>query len=94
MLWSEDSSNNGPVLVRGVIDLAFLEPSGWVIVDYKTDRHGKNHLRDLAEHYKEQVLTYAKMWEKITGQTVHETGLYFTYPGTYVEITHKRNSYQ
>ncbi len=92
MLWSEDSSNNGPVLVRGVIDLAFLEPTGWVIVDYKTDRHGKNHIRDLAEHYKEQVLTYAKVWEKITGQDVHETGLYFTYPGTYVEITHKRNS--
>ena len=89
MLWSEDSSNNGPVLVRGVIDLAFLEPTGWVIVDYKTDRHGKTHLQDLAEHYKEQVLTYAKVWEKITGQTVHETGLYFTYPGTYVEIMHK-----
>ena len=26
---------------RGVIDLAFREPQGWVIVDYKTDR--RNH---------------------------------------------------
>ena len=27
-----------PTLLRGVIDLVFLEPHGWVIVDYKTDR--------------------------------------------------------
>ena len=75
-----------PLLVRGVIDLAFLEPNGWVIVDYKTDRHGPDCLQDLAEHYKGQVLTYAKIWEKITGEKVREAGLYFTHAGKYVEL--------
>jgi len=85
-LWSEDPSNGGPILVRGVIDLAFLEPNGWVIVDYKTDRHGPDRLQDLAQHYKDQVLTYAKFWERITGEAVHEAGLYFTHAGKYVEL--------
>ncbi len=85
-LWSDDSSNNGPILVRGVIDLAFLEPSGWVIVDYKSDRYGLDRLPELVEHYQEQVLTYARIWEKITNQTVHEVGLYFTYPDEYVKL--------
>ena len=75
-----------PLLVRGVIDLAFLEPNGWVIVDYKTDRHGPERLQELASHYKGQVLTYAKIWEKITGERVREAGLYFTHAGKYVEL--------
>src|SRR5690606_15891294 len=32
-----DSAGGLPMLMRGTIDLAFLEPSGWVIVDYKSD---------------------------------------------------------
>jgi NAD(P)H dehydrogenase (quinone) len=27
-----------PTILRGVVDLAFLEPDGWVIVEYKTDQ--------------------------------------------------------
>jgi len=72
--------------LRGVIDLAFLEPPGWVIVDYKTDRRSAGQLKDLVEHYRGQVDTYAHAWEAITGQKVAEAGLYFAHPRTYVRV--------
>ena len=34
----DPSKGDIPTLLRGVIDLVFLEEPGWVIVDYKTDR--------------------------------------------------------
>ena len=39
-----ESSDDQPLLLRGVIDLAFLEEKGWVIVDYKTDQVKDNNL--------------------------------------------------
>jgi ATP-dependent helicase/nuclease subunit A len=43
-------------LIEGVVDLAFEEPSGWTVVDYKTDR-------EIAaageERYRRQVFLYA-----------------------------------
>ena len=60
-------------LVRGVIDLAFAEADGWVLVDYKTDREKPE---DLLEKYGEQLETYRRCWQTATGQTVKELGLY------------------
>lgn len=75
-----------PTILRGVIDLAFAEPEGWVIVDYKTDAVTPEHLGELTEHYRPQVVTYARHWEQIVGQPVKECGLYFTRLGVYQTV--------
>jgi ATP-dependent exoDNAse (exonuclease V) beta subunit len=53
-------------LVEGVVDLAFEEPDGWTIVDYKTDR-------ELAEsgeeRYRRQVAFYASAVGQATGRS-------------------------
>ncbi len=61
-------------LLQGVIDCAFLEADGWVIVDYKTDR-----IEDEAAflwRYEQQIGWYARAVERITGLPVKETWLY------------------
>lgn len=74
------------IIMRGVVDLAFQEPEGWVIVDYKSDRVAEGRLDELTEHYTLQLAGYKEAWEAITGEKVCETGLYFTHPGKYVTI--------
>ena len=84
-----DEGANGPTrgtILRGVIDLAFLEENGWVIVDYKTDRVAKERMPELADLYRPQVISYAEAWKQITGETVSEVGLYFTHTQSYVKI--------
>ena len=73
-----------PTLVRGVIDLAFREDGGWVIVDYKTDAAARERQAELEEHYRPQVQSYAKVWEQFTNEKVREAGLFFTRNGVYV----------
>jgi ATP-dependent exoDNAse (exonuclease V) beta subunit len=75
-----------PTLLRGVIDLAFLEAGGWVIVDYKTDAASPEELPRLAAHYEGQVRAYRQSWVEMTGQAVKEAGLYFTRAGQYVTV--------
>ncbi len=83
VIGQEDKSSQGkqhphlPVIVSGVIDLIFREPDGWVIVDYKTDEVGA-HLQSYVDHYAPQVRLYREFWEKITGEPVKESALYFT----------------
>jgi ATP-dependent helicase/nuclease subunit A len=75
-----------PTLLRGVIDLTFREPAGWVIVDYKTDRKALADLPPLVDQYGGQVRVYADSWAAITGEPVCEIGLYFTHTGMYVTL--------
>jgi ATP-dependent helicase/nuclease subunit A len=72
-----------PTVLRGVIDLVFLEPAGWVIVDYKTDDRSGQPLDDLVAHYSPQIRLYADAWRQASGQAVRELGLYFTHSGEY-----------
>jgi len=78
-----------PLFLSGAIDLAFLESDGWVIADYKTDRLDEAGLGDgageankafegLVDYYRPQVQLYSRFWEKVTGERVKESGLYFT----------------
>ena len=74
----------GPAtLVRGVVDLAFCEEGGWVIVDYKTDSAASERGDELVQHYRPQVTSYAKAWAESTGEMVREAGLFFTRSGRY-----------
>jgi ATP-dependent helicase/nuclease subunit A len=79
-------SDTVPTIVRGVIDLAFEEPEGWVIIDYKSDRVSEARVEHLAEVYKPQVLSYREAWTRITAGRVKEAGLYFTHCARYVQV--------
>jgi ATP-dependent helicase/nuclease subunit A len=82
----ESAEESPGLLVRGAVDLAFHEPEGWVIVDYKTDRRSADGVETLVEKYRAQVHMYARAWTAITGQTVHEAGLYFTHSRVYRKV--------
>ena len=61
-------------LLQGVIDCAFREGEGWILVDYKTD-----HIDDEAvfvDRYTKQLHWYARALEEITGSPVKEKWLY------------------
>jgi ATP-dependent exoDNAse (exonuclease V) beta subunit len=52
-------------LIEGVVDLAFEEPAGWTILDYKTDRE---LAASGAERYRRQVALYAAAIAEATGR--------------------------
>jgi ATP-dependent exoDNAse (exonuclease V) beta subunit len=81
---TEAAPDTPPTLVRGVIDLVFHEPSGWVIVDYKSDAQPTGTLPALVAHYRPQLEAYAAAWRAMTGEPVAELGLYFTHLEHYV----------
>jgi ATP-dependent helicase/nuclease subunit A len=66
-------------IAEGVIDLAFRESDGWVIVDYKTDAVANPEIwQQRTELYRRQVNLYADYWEQLTGETVFERVLVLT----------------
>jgi ATP-dependent helicase/nuclease subunit A len=65
-------------VLEGVIDLAFREPDGWVIADYKTDVGADPDFRARTDAYRRQVDLYAEAWAQLTGETVKERVLYYT----------------
>jgi ATP-dependent helicase/nuclease subunit A len=68
-----------PVLVRGVVDLAFRAAAGWVVVDWKTDAvRTPAELAERVRRYAPQLRLYADVWARITGEPVVERGLFFT----------------
>jgi ATP-dependent helicase/nuclease subunit A len=68
--------------VEGVIDLAFREPNGWVIADYKTDRGDDPEFERRSRTYRRQVEIYADCWAQLTGDPVAERILFFTALGS------------
>ncbi|MYC97764.1 MAG: AAA family ATPase [Gammaproteobacteria bacterium] len=76
----ERPAENGgiPRLVEGVIDLAFREADGWVIVDYKTDVGDDPDFPHRRRAYRRQVDLYAECWQQVTGEPVKEKALLFT----------------
>jgi len=66
-------------VVRGVIDLVYrVAEGGWKIVDYKTEAVD-------TLHHGAQVESYARYWERISGDRVAAKGLWSTKQG-YVSI--------
>ena len=62
------------MIVQGMIDCAFWEGDGWILLDYKTD-----HIEDeqsFVEEYRPQLEWYAVALRELTGKPVHESWLY------------------
>ena len=62
------------MMVQGMIDCAFREGEGWILLDYKTDR-----IRDekaFVEEYRPQLAWYAVALRELTGLPVLESWLY------------------
>jgi ATP-dependent helicase/nuclease subunit A len=74
-----------PKVVSGAIDLAFREPDGWVLADYKTDRVDDN-LHALVDYYRPQVEIYRTLWQDMSGEPVKEAGLFFVDGSQWVEV--------
>ncbi len=62
------------MIVQGMIDCAFRENDGWVLLDYKTD-HIENE-GDFVEEYRPQLEWYAVALRELTGLPVRESWLY------------------
>jgi ATP-dependent exoDNAse (exonuclease V) beta subunit len=86
LLMQGPSGDLPPTVHRGVIDLVFREPAGWVIVDYKTDLVERGSLAALVEHYRPQVQSYADAWQALQPERVHEIGLFLTRLNDYVPL--------
>jgi len=56
----------GPHLLEGVVDLAYHEPDGWTLVDYKTD----DDVVARRKHYEAQLAWYLHAFAKLTGEPV------------------------
>ena len=83
---SSDEQNE-LVLVRGVIDCLFETESGWVIVDYKTDRIAPGQCNERAALYSDQMLLYRRAAQTILSQPVAEMALYFLDPAIAVPVS-------
>jgi ATP-dependent helicase/nuclease subunit A len=89
LLWDLEGSDGGstsaeplPDVLEGVVDLAFREDDGWVVVDYKTDVGDARTAPERLAGYRRQVDLYARCWEHLTGESVKERILFFTRSGT------------
>lgn len=73
--------------LEGVIDLAFREPDGWVVVDYKTDRGSDPEFAARRLGYREQLRRYGEAWSRLTGEPVKERVILWTRTGREEEVT-------
>ncbi len=68
------------ILVQGIIDLAFQEEDGLVLVDYKSNYTTEEGMAALAEKYRMQLLMYTRALEEITKLPVKESMIWFIRP--------------
>ena len=62
------------MIVQGMIDCAFREGDGWILLDYKTDRITDEQA--FIEEYRPQLEWYAVALRELTGKPVRECWLY------------------
>ncbi len=76
--------------VFGVVDLAFKEEEGWVLVDYKTDRDVSP---SALSRYLPQLEAYRRAWERAVGECVSEIGLFLVSRGVYARWDGERGCF-
>jgi ATP-dependent exoDNAse (exonuclease V) beta subunit len=74
------------LVIRGQVDLWFLEGGELVIVDYKTDDVTASQAHQRARDYALQLRLYALAVERIAGRAVDRAWLHFLRPNVPVEV--------
>ena len=74
-----EAAGASPLLLHGVIDLAFKTAEGWTLIDYKTDQLAVG-IDQLAAHYAPQIRAYAAHWSAQL-DTPTRAGLHFVRNG-------------
>ncbi len=64
-------------MLKGIIDLAFQENNGFILVDYKTDT--VSNAQELIDNYQDQLMLYRAALQCMTGMSVQECWIYSTY---------------
>ncbi|MCR4963228.1 MAG: helicase-exonuclease AddAB subunit AddA [Firmicutes bacterium] len=73
------------ILVQGVLDAAFWEDGGWVLLDYKSGGRQKNE-EQLLEQYRRQIQLYRLAIERLWRQPVKEAYLYMLDGGRIIPV--------
>jgi len=74
------------LVVRGQVDLWFIEGGELAIVDYKTDAVTAAQAHQRAQDYALQLRLYAMAVERVAGRAVDRAWLHFLRPNTAVEV--------
>ena len=74
------------LVVRGQVDLWFVEGEELVIVDYKTDDVTASQAHQRAQDYAPQLRLYAVAVERVAGRVVDRAWLHFLRPNVSVEV--------
>jgi len=74
------------LVVRGQVDLWFVEGGELAIVDYKTDAVTAAQAHQRAQDYALQLRLYAMAVERVAGRAVDRAWLHFLRPNTAVEV--------
>lgn len=62
------------LILQGIIDCAFMEKDGWILLDYKTDRNVKEE--ELKRRYSGQLKWYSRAISTLTEYPVREMWIY------------------
>jgi ATP-dependent helicase/nuclease subunit A len=76
----------GEDLIEGIVDLAFEEDEGLVVVDYKTDRVTRDEAIDRAAHHGRQLRLYGRGLTLSLGLPVRERLVLFTAIGEAIAV--------
>ena len=74
------------VMLQGVTDCCILEPDGFTVIDYKTDRVAPGEEARLAQYYRGQLEAYGAALSRIFSLPVKRRLLYFFATGQLQEV--------
>ncbi|MDO4288249.1 MAG: helicase-exonuclease AddAB subunit AddA [Eubacterium sp.] len=75
------------VVVQGMLDCAFLEADGWVLLDYKTDHfRGPQEREKIVARYRQQIEFYARALAALTEIPVKEKYLCLVSAGVWIAV--------
>ncbi|MFB6306485.1 MAG: hypothetical protein ABEH43_05780, partial [Flavobacteriales bacterium] len=67
-------------------DLVLMTPEGYILIDHKSFRGGRDQVEAKAREYAGQLALYKEMLEQATGEKVLGTFIYFGVSGWVVEV--------
>lgn len=75
------------LLMRGKIDLVYKINGDWKIVDYKSVvPSSSDEFATIVTRYEDQLLAYVDFWQRATGESVSQCGIWLTETGDYLPV--------